>query len=226
MARAELNAQLIDAQMHALKQQLQPHFLFNALNAVAMLVREKQDERAVETLAQLSTLLRRLIDNTREQQVSLARELDFTQSYLEIEKVRFGDRLQVRYDVAEQCLPVAVPSLLLQPLVENAVKHGISRRTAAGRIEITVRVSAGRLQIVVCNDPADEPAPAAAGVHIGLSTTRDRLRKTYGDDFSLECHFDRAEGPRVKISVPARPAPPAVPPVHFKSHEKNPRFDR
>lgn len=209
VARAELSAQLLDAQMHALKQQLQPHFLFNALNAVAMLVREKQEERAVETLAQLSALLRRLIDNTREQQVPLARELDFTQRYLEIEKVRFGDRLQVRYDVGEECLSVAVPSLLLQPLVENAVKHGISRRTAAGKVEVTIRSAAGRLHITVFNDPADEPAAinTNAGAHIGLSTTRDRLRKTYGEDFSIECQFDHTAGSRVKISVPTRTVP-------------------
>ena len=213
VARAELNTQLLDAQMHALKQQLQPHFLFNALNAVAMLVREKQEDRAVETLAQLSALLRRLIDNTREQQVPLVRELDFTQRYLEIEKVRFGDRLQIRYDVGEECLAAAVPSLMLQPLVENAVKHGISRRTATGRIEISIRLAAGRLHITVFNDPADDPVAAAvpAVAHIGLSTTRDRLRKTYGEDFQLECHFDHGAGSRVKLSVPFRPAAGQLP---------------
>lgn len=219
VARAELSTQLLDAQMHALKQQLQPHFLFNSLNAVAMLVREKQDERAIETLAQLSTLLRRLIDNTREQQVALAAELDFTQSYLEIEKVRFGDRLQVRYEVEEPCLSVAVPSLLLQPLVENAVKHGISRRVAGGRIEIRIRIQGGRLDITVSNDPRDEPAAVAAGARIGLSTTRDRLRKTYGDDFTLDCQFERREGSQVRISIPVRSAPPAPPRLPRKPHE-------
>ncbi|MDI1320794.1 MAG: histidine kinase [bacterium] len=219
VAHAELNTQLLDAQMHALKQQLQPHFLFNSLNAVAMLVREKQDERAIETLAQLSALLRRLIDNTREQQVSLARELDFTQSYLEIEKVRFGDRLQVRYEVEESCLSVAVPSLLLQPLVENAVKHGISRRMAGGWIVITIRNLDGRLHITVRNDAVDEPAAAAAGAHIGLATTRDRLTKTYGADYTLECQFGRAEDSQVRISVPVRPGPPADNHSPRKAHE-------
>jgi hypothetical protein len=211
VAQAQLQAQLVEAEMHALKQQLQPHFLFNALNAVAMLVRDKQEERAVDTLAQLSALLRRLIDNTREQQVTLARELDFTQRYLEIEQVRFGDRLQVRYQVDDACLKVAVPSLLLQPLVENAVKHGISKRSAQGRVDISARFAAGRLELVVFNDKADTPDAPVTGTHIGMATTRDRLQKTYGADYSLVCQFNQTEGSRVKVSLPLRTAVSVLP---------------
>jgi LytS/YehU family sensor histidine kinase len=203
VVQSQLQTQVAEAELHALKQQLQPHFLFNALNAVAMLVREKQEERAVDTLAQLSALLRKLIDNTRQQQVTLASELDFTQRYLEIEKIRFGDRLTVRYDIPEELLRALVPSLVLQPLVENAIKHGISRRSEPGRIGITAKSMAGRLQMEVFNDVADDAAPESAPrVHLGLETTRERLRKTYGVDFELHCDFHQDNGSRVRVTLP------------------------
>jgi two-component system, LytTR family, sensor kinase len=205
LARAELQTQLAAAELHALKQQLQPHFLFNALNSVAMLVREKQEERAVDTLALISSLLRRLIDSTRQQEVPFATELDFTQRYLEVERIRFGDRLQVDYSVEEACLRAIVPSLVLQPLVENAIKHGVSRRVAPGRIRIIARRGEGIMVLEVVNERGDTPGPAAAtGSRIGLETTRARLQHVYGENFKLECDFNRPEGATVRISLPLR----------------------
>lgn len=203
VVQSQLQTQVAEAELHALKQQLQPHFLFNALNAVAMLVREKQEDRAVDTLAQLSALLRKLIDNTRQQEVVFASELDFTQRYLEIEKIRFGDRLSVRYDIPEDLLRALVPSLVLQPLVENAIKHGISRRIEPGQIRISAATVGDRMQIEVFNDPADDAAPESAPrVHLGLETTRERLRKTYSGDFELHCDFHPESGSRVRVSLP------------------------
>ena len=208
LAGSQLKGQLAEAELRALKQQLQPHFLFNSLNSVAMLVRDKQDERAIETLAMVSTLLRGLIDNTRQQEAALDSELDFVRRYLAIEQIRFGDRLQVDYDVDNSCLGCLVPSLLLQPLVENAIKHGISRRVGPGRILLRAARTDGRLVLEVTNDLSDQSPPAdAGGSHIGLATTRNRLQRTYGDNFSLECEFTPPGPARVRVTLPLLPAP-------------------
>jgi len=205
LARAELQTQLAASELHALKQQLQPHFLFNALNSVAMLVREKQEERAVDTLALISSLLRRLIDSTRQQEVPFASELDFTQRYLEVERIRFGDRLQVEYSVEEACLRAIVPSLVLQPLVENAIKHGVSRRVAPGRILINAKRGEGTMVLEVVNERGDTVGTAgSSGSRIGLETTRARLQHVYGRNFNLQCDFNRPEGATVRITLPLR----------------------
>jgi signal transduction histidine kinase len=208
MARSRLQIQLAESELRALKQQLQPHFLFNTLNSITMLVRQKQEERAVDTIAALSALLRRLIDSGRQQEVPFSAELDFTQHYLDIEQTRFGNRLKVDYDVAKEALNAAVPSLLLQPLVENAVKHGISRRTLPGRIRITAAVEQGRIRIEVCNDNADAAAQDVSGTHLGLETTRQRLGRIYGSQFELDCAFNGPEGARVAVALPFREASP------------------
>ncbi len=207
LAGSQLKAQLAEAELHALKQQLQPHFLFNALNSVAMLVRDKQEERAIETLALVSTLLRQLISSTRQQMVALEHELDFVQRYLSIEQIRFAERLKVGYDVDPACLKALVPSLVLQPLVENAIKHGVARRIAFGQIQIKARPAGGRLELEVRNDQADDgQPPAQTGAHIGLETTRARLRRTYGEDFRLDCDFGRPDRAVVRVSLPLRHA--------------------
>jgi len=208
LARSQLQTQLAESELRALKQQLQPHFLFNTLNSVTMLVRQKQEERAVDTIAALSALLRRLIDSGRQQEVPFSAELDFTQHYLDIEQTRFGDRLKVTYDVAKEALNAAVPSLLLQPLVENAVKHGISRRTTPGRIRISATVEHDRIRIEVGNDNADAFAQNAGGTHLGLETTRQRLERTYGHRFELNCAFNTPEGARVTVTLPYRAVRP------------------
>ena len=207
VARSQLQAQLAESELRALKQQLQPHFLFNTLNSVTMLVRQKQEEQAVDTIAALSALLRRLIDSSRQQEVSLAAELDFTQHYLDIEQTRFGERLQVEYAVDREALAAAVPSLLLQPLVENAVKHGISRRTSPGRIRISAGLEGGKLRIEVWNDNPDARGASTSGTHVGLETTRQRLARICGTEFTLDCSFLAADGSRVVVVLPHRLLP-------------------
>jgi len=209
--QVRLESAVVEAELRAIKQQLQPHFLFNALNSVSTLVRQSRGPEAVETLAQISRLLRTLLENAREQQVSFARELEFTQCYLEIEQARFREKLVVRYFVDDEALPVSVPSLLLQPLVENAVKHGIARRSEPGVIEITASCRDGRLHLSVCNDLPEAWTPPAAGSQVGLEATRERLRRFYGDGCSMLCRFEQARGAEVALVLPlAAPTSPAT----------------
>jgi LytS/YehU family sensor histidine kinase len=125
---ARLNEQLSKAQLNALRRQIEPHFLFNTLNAVAGLVREKRNDAAVNMIAGLSDFLRRVVEDSNRQQVPLGEEIEFLQKYVDIQKVRFGERLEVSMDVPEELYSAQVPSLILQPMVENAVKHGITKR--------------------------------------------------------------------------------------------------
>ena len=131
---ARLNEQLSKAQLHALRRQIEPHFLFNTLNAIAGLVRERRNDAAVSMIAELSDFLRRVIDDSSRQQVPLGEELEFALKYLDIQKVRFAERLQVSVSVPSELFSTAVPSLILQPMVENAVKHGIAKRVQGGLI--------------------------------------------------------------------------------------------
>jgi LytS/YehU family sensor histidine kinase len=131
METARLNEQLAKAQLSALRQQIEPHFLFNTLNTIAGLVREGKNDGAVDMIAGLSDLLRRTLRTPDQQQMGLGEELEVVQKYLDIEKARFAERLQVELDVPKELLRARVPSLILQPIVENAVKHGIAKRITA-----------------------------------------------------------------------------------------------
>ena len=204
----QLRAELVQAELAALKQQLQPHFLFNSLNAISALMRDNEKDRAVDALARLSGLMRTLMANASQQEVELARELDYVQRYLEIEKLRFEERLEVSFQVEDDCLAARVPTLLLQPLVENAIKHGLARRRSPGRISLSARQAGARLHLRVTNDPAESlpNRPSPAGQGLGLSTTRSRLEKIYGEDFSLQCDFQHPEGAVVTIELPWRTA--------------------
>jgi len=155
---AHLNEQLSKAQLSALRRQIEPHFLFNTLNAIAGLVREKRNDAAVSMIVGLSDFLRRVVNDSDRQQVPLAEELDFTQKYLDIQKARFAERLEFSVNVPEELLPAQVPSLILQPMVENAVKHGIARRVQGGAIRITAFRSNGTLTMRVYNDGPSLPA--------------------------------------------------------------------
>ena len=214
--RADLTRQLADARLRALRMQLNPHFLFNALNAVSAYV-ERDPERAQTMLAQLGGLLRRVLDGDARAEVPLADELTLLRDYLAIQQARFGDTLSVEEDVEPAALDVPVPPLVLQPLVENAVEHGVSRLVGVrGRIAVSARRegTAGGARLVLSvadNGPgpsADRPAP---GSGVGLANTRARLRTLYGDAAALRLE----EGPDggavavVEIPVPARP--PAAP---------------
>ncbi|MHB8215507.1 MAG: sensor histidine kinase [Candidatus Sulfotelmatobacter sp.] len=200
---AKLSEQLSKAQLSALRRQIEPHFLFNTLNAIAGLVREKRNDAAVTMIAGLSDFLRRVVQDSDKQQVSLIEELEFTQKYLDIQKVRFADRLTVSMDVPEDLLPVQVPCLILQPMVENAVKHGIAKRVQGGAIRIAALRSNGTLTLSVCNDGPSLPVgwdKTQSGV--GISNVRTRLQGLYGNKFELSLQNGDEGGVKALVSIP------------------------
>jgi two-component sensor histidine kinase len=180
---SQLETQLAQAQLSALRMQLHPHFLFNTLNAIVVLVRKGSNEKAVHMLTGLSELLRQALDNIGAQEILLKQEIDFLERYLEIEQVRYNDRLQVRLKIDQETLDALVPNLILQPLVENAVRHGIGKRLTAGVVEISARRENGRLHLEVHDDGPGLPEnwPQLGGKGIGLANTRARLEQLYGE---------------------------------------------
>jgi two-component system, LytTR family, sensor kinase len=198
-----LRTQLVQAELAALRHQVQPHFLFNALNAIAALMREGRADSAVEALARLSGLLRQLMQQSGRPEIPLRRELDYTQGYLAVEKVRFEERLELRFEADEACLDALVPSLILQPLVENAVKHGIAQRRLPGRVTVAARRQGDRLQLMVANDPAENARPNP-GHGIGLRATRERLERMYDGAHRLDCVLNGPEGTVVSLEIPFR----------------------
>ena len=199
---ARLNEQLTKAQLNALRRQIEPHFLFNALNAIAGLVREQQNDGAVSMIAQLSDFLRRVVNDSDRQQVPLAEELEFTKKYLEIQKVRFADRLQFSVDVPGELMSAQVPSLILQPMVENAIKHGIGKRIEGGTIGIAAVRSNGTLTLRVSNDgPSLPPGWEQTASGIGVQNVRTRLQALYGNRYKLDLRNHRT-GVEAVVSIP------------------------
>jgi two-component system LytT family sensor kinase len=218
-----LESGLAQANLRALNMQLQPHFLFNTLNAVSVLAAKGERVETVRMIGRLSELLRMSLGNTA-QTVTLARELEFVQRYLDIEQVRFNDRLSVRFDVAPDTLGAQVPSMILQPLVENAVKHGISRRRGAGRIEVRSRRTADALELAVRDDGAGfGGAPDSSGNGVGLLNTQARLEQLYGaDGFEMYRGDAPGDGALVRITLPLRmtadeAGSPAVPVIALEA---------
>ncbi len=199
---SQLETRLAHAQLHALKMQLHPHFLFNTLHAVSALM-HRDVEAADRMIARLSDLLRLTLENTGVQEVSLKQEMEFLERYLEIEQIRFQDRLTVKIDIEAEALDARVPNLLLQPLVENAIRHGIAPRASAGRVEITARRDDGRLQVEVRDDGAgiDDDAFKEG---IGLANTRARLEQLYGADHRFTMGNRESGGLMVAIEIPFR----------------------
>ena len=179
---SQLESQLAQAQLQTLKMQLQPHFLFNTLNGIAGLVRDNRNKAAVNMLAGLSDLLRYTLENAGKQEVPLKEELEFLELYLDIQQMRFSDRLQVEMEIEPETLDALVPNLILQPLVENAIRHGTSRRAASGTVGVSARRDDGSLRIHIYDDgpglKRDDGAKTVEGV--GLSNTRARLSQLYG----------------------------------------------
>ena len=201
--RARLNEQLSKAQLEALQRQIEPHFLFNTLNAIAGLVRENRNDAAVSMIAGLSELLRRTLERSDAQRVPLGEEMEFLEKYLAIQKTRFADRLRVSVDVPRSLESAQVPSLLLQPIVENAVKHGIARRAQGGEIRVTAARNNGSLQLSVYNDgPALPPDWERTRPGIGMANMRTRLQTLYGSAFDLTMRNQAPGGVEVLVSVP------------------------
>jgi signal transduction histidine kinase len=207
---ARLSAQVAEARLDALRTRLHPHFLFNSLNAVAVLVRDGRNTDATHVVEQLSEMLRELLPDRDVREVPLAREIEFVRKYLSIEEMRFSDRLEVRWQVTPGALAALVPSLIMQPLVENALRHGVAARSAPSTIEITARVEGDELRLGVSNDAADVSLrDRTRGRGVGLASTRERLATLFGDRAS----FSLVEaGGRVQaaIRMPYRLAADAV----------------
>lgn len=200
---ARLNEQLSKAQLQALRSQIEPHFLFNTLNAIAGLIRERRNDDAVTMIAELSDFLRRVIDDSTRQQVPLGEELQFALKYLDIQKVRFAERLQVSVSVPSELFSAPVPILILQPMVENAVKHGIAKRVQGGWIRITAFPMQDKVTLSVYNDGPMLPKGWEQGQSgIGLANVRTRLQSLYGEQFDLTMHNHEPGGVEVSISVP------------------------
>ncbi len=203
---SELSAQLAQAQLAALKMQIHPHFLFNTLNSIAALLHE-DIEAADRMITRLSDFLRITLQSSTASVVTLGEEVGFLQAYLDIERVRFRDRLIVELTIAPDVLEAQVPNLILQPLVENAVRHGISKQVAIGRLQIDARRHDERLVIRIddngpgkLNGNGNQTQRANGGV--GLANTRARLKQFYGDfEFNILDRMD-SEGTTVILNVP------------------------
>ena len=201
---ARLNEQFSKAQLDALRRQIEPHFLFNAMNAIAGLVREHRNEAAVTMIVGLSEFLRKVVDTSDQHEVPLGEEIQFLKKYLEIQKVRFAERLQLSMDIPEELFGAPVPSLILQPIAENAIKHGIAKQAYGGWIRISASRANGWLSLRVYNDGPGLPANwDHSPTGIGIANLRSRLRAMFGDGFRLNLRNQDA-GVEALISVPFR----------------------
>ena len=208
VAASRLQAQLTRAQMEALRAQLQPHFLFNTLHAISALM-YRDVESADRMMSRLSDFLRLTLDSSGVQEVTLKREMEYLDKYLEIEQVRFGARMVVRRSIDPRTLDLLVPNLMLQPLVENAVRYGIAPRASGGNIEIAAALSGARLSLEVRDDGRGAELVTEG---IGISNTRARLEQLYGSRAKLELgNLPRRAGEgggfRARIELPAHTEP-------------------
>jgi sensor histidine kinase YesM len=203
---SQLAEQLTSSQLNALKMQLHPHFLFNTLSAIMVLVRQQNTRKAEAMLSRLSDLLRHTLDDVEAQEVPLWRELDFLRLYLSIEQVRFEDRLRVRIDAAPEISDALVPHMALQPIVENAVRHGLGESEEPVLIHVSVARADGHLTLTVVDDGPGCPAPVSGQKGIGLTNTRNRLQRLYGDDAELSMQSRTPHGVQVTMTVPYRTA--------------------
>jgi two-component system LytT family sensor kinase len=194
-----------EAQLKMLRYQLNPHFLFNTLNAISTLILEQQIEPANRMVSKLSNFLRYSLDNDPMQKISLDQEMTALKLYLDIEKVRFEERLQLDIDIEDDARQALIPSLLLQPMIENAIKYGIARSDEGGHLRIAARVFAGELLIELSDDGpgvelVDGRIPDSKGV--GLANTRERLQELYGSQHSFKLNNTDPHGLTVNIRIP------------------------
>jgi two-component system, LytTR family, sensor kinase len=199
------------ARLQALRYQLNPHFLFNTLNAISTLVVDKRNAEAGKMIARLSDFLRLTLDRPDVEEVPLADEIEFVRRYLEIEQVRFGDRLSVKIEVDDDAWSARVPALVLQPLVENAIRHGVAPREEGGNVTIEARAVDGRLHLAVADDGPGlsgngsgngNGLPRTECRGIGLANTRERLEELYGETHRFE--LVNGHGLRAQLDLPLR----------------------
>lgn len=204
---SQLEARLVQSQLQVLKMQLHPHFLFNTLHAISALI-HKDVDAADRMIAQLSDLLRLTLENESVHEVSLKQELEFLQSYLEIEQTRFQDRLEIKTDVDPRALDGLVPNLILQPLVENAIRHGIEPRSEPGIVEISAKRDKGMLTLKVRDDGPGLPkkSPPQFKEGIGLTNTRARLQQLYGSSHQFDLNSANGSGFEVSFTIPFKTA--------------------
>lgn len=201
---SQLQSQLAQAQMQALKMQLQPHFLFNTLNAIVTLIHKNPDQ-AEEMIVRLSEFLRLTLEGEGEELVPLKRELDFVRAYIEIEQVRFDGKLAYKQSVPQELMDLNVPMLILQPLVENAIKHGISRYQDSSTLGIDAQQEDGMLRLSVSDDGVpsnDAKIEREASKGIGLSNTRMRLQTVYGERAAVNISVNKPRGFCVDLLLP------------------------
>jgi signal transduction histidine kinase len=202
MRSVELQRQLAAAHLKALQMQLEPHFLFNTLNAITTLVELGRQSQAAEMLGHLNTILKRTLERNAPEKVPLSQELEIVENYLAIEQVRFADRLRVDIKVDPGALHSLVPCFLLQPIVENAIRHGIAHCEDAGVVEATARRDGNRLHITVRDTGIGTKLPRTPGSGIGLTNTRERLAYFYPNAYELEAGPTNAGGFEVAIDLP------------------------
>lgn len=200
---ADLKTQLVESQLQALKMQLQPHFLFNTLNAISVLIK-KEPALAQKMIIRLGDLLRLTLERGSENVVTLMQELEFLNTYLAIEKVRFGDRLTVKMHIDNRALPLKVPTFVLQPLVENAVRHGIAKRSGAGWIEIAAVVNTKTLELHVIDGgkKSGKTKKNIEGFGVGLENTRSRLKQLYNTKATLRMEENTMNGYSTTMIIP------------------------
>jgi two-component system, LytTR family, sensor kinase len=203
--RAEADAR--EARLSALRYQLHPHFLFNSLNAVSTLAVEGDVAAATRMLAQVADLLRVTLDGKKPFEVTFAEEVTFTERYLAIEQTRLGHRLQVAMGIAADTLEAVVPSMLLQPVVENAVRHGIAPTVGGGRIAIRSELQDETLRIMIHNTGPRRAGPCLTAGGIGLANTTERLQTMYGPNHKFDLQWPETGGCQVLIEIPFRRAP-------------------
>jgi signal transduction histidine kinase len=208
LAASQLRASLSQARLKALQAQLEPHFLFNTLNAISVLALDGNHDAVVDTVGRLTDLLKMSLSADRPQEVTLKRELELVDGYLGIQKVRFADRLATTYDITPDAFSAIVPSMVLQPIVENAVIHGIAAHPSRGRITIAARRVDGTLQLEVTDTGPgfQQHVNVAHGEGIGLVNTRARLQQLYGSAQHVDLSNAPDGGARVVVSLPYRVA--------------------
>lgn len=199
---AALQVQLAQANLRALKMQIHPHFLFNTLHSVAALVRKSENKLAVNMLGQLGEFLRLALENKGQQEIPLEQEIDFLRRYLAIEQTRFGDRLKVEIEMDEQIHGAYVPNLILQPIVENAIHHGISPSMDQGIIRIHARLEGDSVSMTVADNGPGLRNPERLQKGVGVGNTQDRLENLYGANQDFSFRNGELGGLEVNIRVP------------------------